>query len=470
MAFFNFFSQIFSWVITIIIARILVPGDYGLMSMSTIITGYAMILSELGLGNAIIQRQKVNATELSSVFWFAMLITTILAVSCFPIAYITSSIMHEPRVIPITKAVSIIFLLNGLEVIPSSLLRKRLDFKSVGLIDMICVILSSISMIIIAKMHGGVWTLIGGHIVRSFFRTILLFFKSGWLPVFHFNFKEACPLITFGLISALGRSIFYVQGQADKFFAGRTWNANILGFYSMALELSQLPTDKITSLINNVSYPAFAQIQNDHQAFNKLYLNISKITVLIVLPLFLGGALIGDNVIKVLLNEKWYPIINIFRLLCIAQIFTSMNAINGFVNTAQGKPQMGLLYNTLLLIFMPVSFYFAVKFGLNAIVIPWLTIYVLLCIFWIFITLRILKIPILTYCLNLRTPFIGTSILCIVLFFLKKCTVPFFINREIHEIVTLLMLILSGGIAYFGFLWIVDKQFILNLKKLTKQE
>jgi O-antigen/teichoic acid export membrane protein len=468
MAFFNSFSQIFSWIITIIIARILAPSDYGLMSMATIITGYAMILSELGLGNAIIQRQDIKNSQLSSVFWFAMFITTILAVSCFPIAYITASIMHEPRVIPITKAVSIIFIFNGLTIMPSSLLRKKLDFKSIGSIDIICVTISSLCMIFIAKRHGGVWTLVGGHIIRSFLYSILLFRKSKWLPSFHFNFKETKPLIAFGLISALGRSVFYVQGQADRFFAGRAWNANILGLYTMALELSQLPTNKITSLINNVSFPAFAKIQNDQAAFNKLYLNISKTTVLVVLPLFIGGAIIGDNLIKVLLNEKWYPIIDIFRLLCIAQIFTSMNAINAFVNTAQGKPQMGLLYNTLLLIFMPASFYYAVKFGFNAIVIPWLSVYVILCIFWIFVTLRILKISISTYCLNLKNPFVGTSIMSIVLFFVKRQNISFFSTGQIHEILTLVFLTITGAVIYLAFLWTFDKNFFLTLKKLSK--
>lgn len=462
MAFFSLFSQAFSWGITILIARILVPGDYGLMAMSTIITGYALTLSELGLGNAIIQRQNVSGKELSSVFWFSTFITSILAISCFPISYLTAFIMHEPRVIPITQTVSVIFVLNGLQIVPSSLIRKKMDFKSVGLIDMICVIVSSLSMFLIAKFGGGVWTLISGFGIRSFLRTVLLFRKSHWRPMFHFDFAESKPFLSFGLMLALGRSLFYVQEKSDTFFAGRAWKSNVLGFYSFALQLAQIPTEKIVTLINNVSFPAFSEVQNNQSAFNKLYLNITKVTASIVLPLFMGGFFLGGDLIRLILNPKWYPMISLFRVLCLSQILISMNSINNFVHAAQGRPKWALYYNMVSVIAMPISFYFAVQHGLNAIAIPWVTTYLLLCILWIYISIRKFGIGISQYLANMRHPFIGTSIMSISLLLLNYC------NRYVGKALEPVLFVVSvmiGVLAYSCYFWFANRDFVKNLKK-----
>jgi O-antigen/teichoic acid export membrane protein len=459
MALFQLFSNLFSWAITILIARILVPGDYGLMAMSTIITGYALGLSELGLGNAIIQRLNVSKNELSTVFWFSFLFTVILAFSCFPISYLTAYIMHDLRVIPITQTVSVIFILNGLQIVPSSIIRKEMDFKSIGLIDMICIIVSSLSMFAIAKFGGGVWTLIFGYIIRSFIRTVLLFGRSKWKPTLHFNFAESRPFISFGVVVALGRSLFYIQEKSDTFFAGRAWKSNLLGYYSFALQLAQIPTDRIVSLINNVSFPAFSKLQNDQNAFNKLYLNIAKVTAVVVFPLFLGGFILGGDLIKVILNPKWYPMITLFRFLCLSQILTGMNAINNFVHTAQGRPNWSLYYNGVSVVLMPISFYFAVKHGLNAIAIPWITTYLILCICWIFISINKFGIKTSRYVKNLMHPFCATVIMSAVLMICHG-------HKIVMEkpLLSSLGLSILGVLLYGGYFIIFDHKFILNLK------
>ncbi len=134
LAIFKFGSQAFSWMVTIIVARLLVPDDYGLLALATIITGYAEIFSELGLGAAIIQSPKLKDEDLSSIFWFGMLVSLLFAAFCFVAAPLTASLFNEPRVIVLTQAVSIIFILSGLQIVPLNLLKKEMDFKQVGLI------------------------------------------------------------------------------------------------------------------------------------------------------------------------------------------------------------------------------------------------------------------------------------------------------------------------------------------------
>ena len=146
--------------------------------MATVITGYAMMFSELGLGSAIIQKEKINKYEVSTVFWFLFFISLLFAIFCWLIAYPTSWIFDEPRVIPITQTVSILFLISGLQIVPLNLLRRELAFKKIGCIEMIGVFASCMCMYIFAKNGFGVWTLIAGNIVNGGVKLLLLYYEA----------------------------------------------------------------------------------------------------------------------------------------------------------------------------------------------------------------------------------------------------------------------------------------------------
>ena len=464
MAFFSSFGQALSWFVTILVARILVPADYGLMSMATVITGYALSLSELGLGNAVIQRQNVTEKQLSSVFWFVTAISVALAISCVPLSYLTAHVMREPRVIPIAQAVSLMFLLTGLQVIPSSLLRKRMDFKSVGLVDVISVFTASVSMLVIARSGGGVWTLLLGSVIRAGTRALVLFGMVDWRPRMHFDFRESRSFLSYGVNIALGRSLFYVQERSDRFFAGRAWKPDILGYYTVALELAQIPADKIVTLINNVSFPAFSQVQDDPVRFARLYLNIAKVTAVVNLPLFMGGFIFGDDLIRLVLNPNWYPMIFVFRMLCLAQILTNMNAINNFVHAAQGRPQWSLYYHLCCVICMPASFAVAAESGLNAMVVPWLSTYAVLCIGWVLISLRKLGITVSRYASTLSKPVLATGIMSVVMLAAND-----YVLRPYRSAspVAFLPAGVAGVAAYAAFFWLFDREYLFSLRRLT---
>jgi teichuronic acid exporter len=467
LALFKFTSQGFSWVVTIIVARLLVPDDYGLMAMATIITGYAEIFCELGLGAAIVQKPKVTQRELSSVFWFSFFFAFILALSCFPVAKLTAFIMNEPRVIPLTQAVSLIFLLSGLAIVPINLLKKDMEFKALGRIEMVSTIVSCVAMVPLAYIGAGVWTLIGGRLIQLFTRVPLLYKKVNWFPNLYFNLHETKSYLKFGVTFAFGRSLFYLWEQSDKFFAGRLWNAHILGYYTLALQLAQVPTEKIVVLINQVSFPALSKLQNDKQAFDNFYLNTTKITAITVLPLFVGGYLVGEDLVKVLLNEKWYTMIFVFKFLCLSQIMMALNAINNFAHAAQGRPHWGLCYHIAGIILMPVSFYLAVPYGLHAILIPWFTTFILITLAWIIITTNKIGIPLSRYILNLANPVIATLIMSTAVLLIDN-SINHLLTENINSCFRLSIKIGTGALFYIVSLGILDRRLFSDLKELVK--
>ncbi|MCI5140923.1 MAG: lipopolysaccharide biosynthesis protein [Candidatus Electrothrix sp. ATG1] len=464
LAIFKAIGQIVSWAATVIVARILVPDDYGLMSMATVLTGYAALFSELGLGAAIIQREGITEENLASVYWFGVAFSILLGAFAFVIAWPTALLFDNKDVVPITRATSILFFIAGLEIVPLSMLKKELAFKKIGYIEMTATIVSCISMVIIAAAGFGVWTLLIGNIIRSLIKVILLYSITGWRPLFHFELNEAISFIKFGVTVAVGNSLFYVYSRSDKFFAGRNLGVADLGYYSFAQQLASIPTEKIVTIINQISFPAFSKLQEDREKFNQFYLSIIKITSVVVLPIFAAGFCLGSDFVRLLLSDKWVAIIPLFQCFCLIRIFTSISAVNNFVHTARGNPYLSMWFNAWMAFSMPLAFAFSVKYGVNGMLIPWFTIYVLSCVVWILITLSLIGLDISSFMSKIIHPIIATSTMSILLLSLNRLNL--FNSQEfLGMLFALVVKLLAGATYYFCYIYLFDKEVWFSLKK-----
>ncbi|MBC8440653.1 MAG: lipopolysaccharide biosynthesis protein [Deltaproteobacteria bacterium] len=465
-ALFTFASQGFSWLITFWVARLLMPDDYGLMALTTIFTGYAAWFSELGLGAAIIQRESPTQEDLSSIFWFTLGVGVLLAIACFPIASISAWFFEEPRLIALTRTIAIIFLINSVQIVPGNLLRKDMEFKKLGFIKMIAIFISCVYMLISAYRGAGVWSLLGGQILLAFVNTLLVVCLVRWYPRRHFDFKEVSSYIKYGVRIAIGRTLFYITDNSDKFIVGKKLGAVDVGYYSFALQLSQLPTEKITVMINQISFPLFSKLQHSKEEFNRHYLKIIKIIATLVLPLFVGGFLVAEELIFVVLGDKWSPIIILFKYLCLAQIITSLSAINNIVHNALGKAELSMYFNGLCAVLMTISFYIAaVYYGLDAMIFPWCGTYFLLCAGWIYFTLYKLGISIVQYISNILFVFISVGLMYISVkgYSIYSYLLPW---ADSGQILTLITKIVVGGLVYVGTLSVFDRELFRDLRAL----
>ena len=467
LALFRFGSQIFSWTATILVARMLDPADYGLMELAIIIPGYAMKFSELGLGPAIIQRPQTTHNELSSVFWFSVFAALLLTGVCYGIAPLAVWVFNEPKLLLLTQVVSVLFLLQSLQVVPGNLLKKRLEFKKIGQIEILAVIISSATMLIIANMGGGVWTLIGGFIALASAQLVFTFATVKWLPGFRYRFEEVKPYLRFGILISLQGTLFYIYDKSDKFFAGRAWQPTTLGQYVMALQLAQLPSEKITVLINHVAFPTFSLLASEHDRFRSFYLKIVNICATLVFPLFVGGFLVGADLVQVLLSDKWAPIGRIFEYLCLAQIIVSLNAVNNFVHNAQGRASWSSLNTVVCAVLVPLSFFLAVPYGLEAALIPWFTTYVVLSISWIVITTKKIGITAGAYLKGLSIPFAATVSMAAAIQLTENLAGEYL--ASLGSLSRLAIKFIIGATTYILFLWFFDKKIFNELKALRKR-
>lgn len=469
LASFRFITQAISWSVTVIIARILSPEDYGLMSLASILTGYVEVFSQMGLGSAIIQRETNSQKELSSNFWFSLGIGFGFSLICLGLARPTAWITNEPRVIPITEVISILFVIGALMVVPYNILVRELKFKVIGMIQLIGVAISSVSMLWMARNGFGVWTLINGTLILRTITVGLVFFSSKWRPSVWFHFKEVRPYLRFGINIAGASSLFYMFQKLDRLIIGKMLGVQSLGYYSLAMELASIPTDKIISIVNQVSFPVFSRFQNDRSKSNEIYLKTLKFIALFVSPLYLGGAFFGDDIIRAILGEKWIPIVFLFRIFCLTQFLVAITNINGIIHNSAGRSYWVFYFQGVNAFFMPLAIYFAAPYGVHALAIPWLVAYPIICMGWTRLTLRKIKISVKEYMMNLAIPVLASIAMVGGSQGIRTLLVNQTFFKLDHTII-LIEEVLVGASFYFTCLLLFEKKNLVEFWKLLFQK
>ncbi len=435
--------------------------------MASILTGYVEIFSELGLGAAIIQKKEITNAELSSTFWLSMIVGTILSIASFGLAYPTAWIFNEPRIIPITQLISVLFIIGALMIVPYNILSREVKFKQIGMIQLFAVVVASLSMLMMAKAGFGVWTLINGTIILRCVTVILTFWATKWYPKLHFQFSEAKPLLKFGISIAGSRSLFYIFQKSDKLIVGKMFNAQSLGYYSFAMQLASIPTDKIVSIVNQVSFPVFSRYQEDAARIQDMYLKTTKYISLLIAPLFFGGFFFGDEIIIVLLGEKWAPIIFVFKIFCIAQFIVSITAINSVIHSSQGRPHWAINFHLANTLLMPVTIFIVARYGFNALAFPWITVYPLVCVGWTWITLRKLNISVSKYLQVFSTPFLATLFMIVGIWGTQLAlNIIWLMPRSLKLILS--QEIVAGIIIYTTYLLFFERKALLAIWNLRK--
>ncbi|MDY6974113.1 MAG: lipopolysaccharide biosynthesis protein [Thermodesulfobacteriota bacterium] len=468
LAAFKAVSQSFSWVATIIVARILVPEDYGLMAMATILTGYVVLFSELGLGAAIIQRGKPTNEELSSLFWLVVCWGCFLSIVCILLSYPTVAIFKEPRILRVTQSAAVLYILGAFLIVPRNILERALRFKAIGFIEAVATMISCSLMIVIAALGGGVWTLIGGLIIQKAVTVILSFFVLSWRPTIHFDFVEIKPFLHFGLNLAGAGTLHYIYMNSDKFFAGRILGSIILGYYSFALQLARIPADKIIVFMNRVSFPVFSRYQGEKREFNKFFLKLVKLVAFISFPLYIGGAFVADQLIPLVLGTKWMPIILPFKFLCISQLIGSVFLTNAVVLNAKGLPHWNLYLATANVLILPASFYIAARHGLIFMAIPWLVIEPVIRLGHTLATLKLMTISISDYLKTFIQPILATCTMLCVLTLVKfgYLNILNLSNNFLKSYVALL--IVSGAVSYAGYIMVFSRSTVTGIIRLAR--
>jgi lipopolysaccharide exporter len=348
-----------------VLARLLAPSDFGLMGMTTVVIGFASVISDLGIGNAIIHRQGVTGESLSSLYWLNLLVGLILFCAMWAVAPIVVGMYAEPRLSGIMFWLSLIFLITPVGQPFQTLLEKHLEFGQLAKIETTAAGVGVIVAIAMALAESRVYALVAGALANCGAKTLLLAVIGGatWKPSLRFSFIDLRGYVGFGLHHIGQRAVNYVTANIDFFLIGNFLGAQALGYYVLAYNLASLPSAKINAVIARVFFPVFAQVQNDIVKLRDGYLRMQKLTSMINIPALFGMAILAPIAVPLFFGEAWAESALLLQILTIVGLFRSLAGTVGPLLLAGGRPDLGFKWSLLIVAFQVPGLYLGLLTG-----------------------------------------------------------------------------------------------------------
>ena len=360
----QFGTQAIGFFVSIIMARLLLPREFGLIGMISVFIGIGNSLVTSGLTQSLIRTSDANQEDYSTVFYFNLLGSIIIYLVLFFFAPLIASFFSQPVLIEIVRLYCLSFIIRAFSEVQLTKLTKEMNFKLQMTITIPSLIGSALLGIYLAYKGFGVWSLVWMSLFQSFLSTVQLWFRSHWIPSLVFNvekfkyhFKFGYKITLSGLLNTLFNNIYQIV-------IGRFFVASDVGFYTRADSLKQLPVNNISITLNKVTYPLFASIQNDDIRLKKIYKNIMQMVIFIVAPVLIFSAILADPLFRFLFTEKWVPAVPYFQILCFVGILYPLHSYNLNILYVKGRSDLFLklevVKKILLIIVIAITFHFGI--------------------------------------------------------------------------------------------------------------
>ena len=395
-------TQTLSWGVTLILARLLSPAEYGLFGMAMAVIATMELFQEFGLGAAIVQRQNLSKQQVNAMFWIAVVPGFILFLLTFLIGDLIARFYNEPNLLWLVRILGLMFFLNALGVVPNSLLSKAIDFRRRSIAESLAVTISVLVSVSLAYSGFGVWALVGGQLVRFTVRNVGLCVLCRWRPTFDVSFHGVKDILNFGLRVSGANAVKVFSNFINAMIIGKVLGSSALGLYSMASSVGTNPLHKVfTNVLSQVSFPIFSKIQNDEVELRKYFLKITKYLAIVALPAQIGLALVGHDVIYIMLSEKWLPILEVFQVFCINGIFYIVYLPMTPILTARGKSSIVLRFQIFSAVVIGITFLIGAQTGLRGIAFGMLIAFPILRTMLLMLSLKEIKLKVWRYIANL---------------------------------------------------------------------
>lgn len=444
----KFLGQLISWSVTIFVMRILQPGDYGLIGIATIFINFLMLLNELGLGAALIQKKDLEKDDLSKVFSILLFINISFFLMLFFAAPLLGNFFSEPQAIPIIRVLAIQFLLAPLACIPQSLLFRKMDFKKISIAEISSQFTGSAVVFILALNGAGVWALVWGNMCISLLKTIIIAIFSPVFVVPSFSIKGIAHFLSFGGYITMSSILWYISVRADSFIVGKFLGKNVLGAYNIAMEFASLPLDKVAGILNRVAFPAYSSIQNNLEDVRSYFLKSIRIISMIAFPVSWGMSSISHELIPVLLGDRWNQSIIPFQMLCFIIPFRLIGSLMSPISFGLGRPDLDFKTTLFASIVMPAGILIGIHWGILGISLAWVVAYPLVLLMYLDMIIRTIKLSWMSIWANFQMPLIFSAIM-----YFAVTAARSVMNANPKSLFHLFILVITGVIVYCSLFW-----------------
>lgn len=331
-----------TFVVSIILARLLSPEEYGLIGILTIFIAIFNAIVDSGFTNALIRKQDVTDTDYSTVFYTNLALSVVLAATLFCCAKPIAIFFERPKLLSLTQVMSSVVVINALAIVQRARTTKAIDFKTQTKITFISSIVSGAIGIVMAYMDYGVWALVSQQISNQLFSTIFFWFYNKWVPRLVFSWVSFKEMWAFGSKLLASGLIDTAWKEVNQVVIGKCYSPATLGLYARAKQFADLCSSNLTSVVQRVSYPVLSSIQDDKQRLKGAYQRVIKLTMLPTFVLMLGMAACADSMIHVLIGKQWLECVPMLQIICVYGMLYPLHALNLNMLQVQGRSDLFL--------------------------------------------------------------------------------------------------------------------------------
>jgi len=456
--------QLLTFVSTVIMARLLNPSDYGLMTLAGIWTHAVALIAEMGLGMAIIQFRDLEERELNTCFWLTMGLAVAGYLSLYVAAPFIATWFTTPALTNVLRVSGLALPLVAARVIPDGLLRKRLALDRVSQAELFSVMASIPVMCGLAWVGLGVWALVAGALIRPLIQGVVSFWFVRWWPGLQVGGKRSREVISYSLATLGSRVCTVLYQGADTLVLGKLSGDVVLGLYSFAKQLSTLPLGKVTGIVNMVSAPMMARVQADREAMRTSLLRGVRLVACVTFPMCFGLRLVAEDFVRVILTDKWMAAVPMIRVLSVYAMLRSLAVLLPPVLMARYRAKFLFGYNLVKVMVMPLAFWAgAAWLGPIGVAAGWVTVYPVLMAGMAHTALREIDMSWSTLLSQLWPPLAATSGMAVIVLSVRWGMSAAEIDSSVARLVTM---IVAGGLAYGAGLLVIGRQFSREIMKV----
>ena len=333
----RFSAQGIQFVFSILIARLLVPEDYGVIAMLNIFLAVSQTFIDSGFGTALIRKIDRTETDFSTVFYFNIAVAVFFYLGLFFAAPAIANFYNTPLLVPVTRVTAINLVIGSLSGIHNAKLSIAIDFKSRAKISIVSAVLTGSVGLWMAYAGYGVWALVVQTVFAGIIRTIMLWVIVKWYPKLVFSWQSFKEMFSFGSKLLASGLLDTIYNNIYPLVIGKVFSPTTLGVYSKANSLAQFPSSNITSVLQSVTFPVLSTIQNEEDRLAAAYKRFLRIAAFVVFPLMMGLSAVADPFIRLTLTDKWEGAIYLLQIICFWMMWYPIHAINLNILQVKGR-------------------------------------------------------------------------------------------------------------------------------------
>lgn len=338
----RFGTQGIQFIVTIIIARLLMPEDYGIIALITVFIVLANVFIKSGIGSALIQKKDADEVDFSSIFYLSLAIAVFLYIVLFFCAPLISDFYQLPLLVPVLRILALTLIFGALNSIQNAYVSKNMLFKKLFFSSTGAIIVSGTLGILAAYKGLGVWALVAQQLSSQITITVILWFTVKWRPKLIFSFSRVKKLYSYGwklLVSAL---IDRIYNEIRTLIIGKKYSSDMLGFYNKGNQIPNLIVDNINGSIQAVIFPALSAHQDNISAVKDMVRRAIKSSSFLIFPMMIGLAVVAEPLVKILLTDKWLPAVPFIRTFCLSYSLWPIHTANLQAINALGRSDIYL--------------------------------------------------------------------------------------------------------------------------------